>query len=413
VAVDGDPADDRTFWSVRASEQRYRRLIHHLPGALLQVDARPMAAVFYQLRSEGVTDFSAHLEHHAELVDHARAIVRVTDANGGAARLFGAAGVEQLIGPVSYVFELAPDTARRVTIAHFEGRRSYVEVIKLKRFDGRILDVELSVTFPTPPGSLDITLLTFEDVTERLRTEAQLRQLQADFARAARIATLGELASSIAHEVNQPLAAIAMNAETSLRWLSRPEPNLEKVGQLTSRIAESARHASEIVQRIRGMTVQNLPKPVALDLNSVVEEALLFVAYETEARGISLRRSLAPDLPCVLGDRVQFQQVIVNFLVNSLQAMSQAGVADGRIEIVTTITDDGSVGFAIHDTGPGIPEENVDRVFEGFFTTKPDGMGIGLAVCQSIVSAHGGTISASNHPDGGAVFRFAIPAIGG
>ena len=125
VQVDGEIADDRSFWAVRASEQRYRRLIHHLPGALLQVDARPMGAVFYQLRAEGVTDIVAHLDAHPGLVEQACAIVRVTDANGGAARLMGAGGVTDLIGPVAFVFARAPETARNVTIAHFEGRRSH------------------------------------------------------------------------------------------------------------------------------------------------------------------------------------------------------------------------------------------------------------------------------------------------
>lgn len=411
VAVDGEMGDDRSFWSVRASEQRYRRLIHHLPGALLQVDARPMGAVFYQLRSNGVSDIRAHLEAHPDLVDHARGIVRVTDANGGAATLFGAGGVADLVGPVDYVFALAPETARRVTIAHFEGRRSLVELMKLRTFDDRVIDVELTVTFPTPPESLDITLLTLEDVTERLRTEAELRQLQADYTRAARIVTLGELASSIAHEVNQPLAAIAMNAETSLRWLAREDPNLDKVAQLNRRIAESARHASGIVQRIRGMASRHLPEPVPLDFNGVVEGALLFVCHDVEARGIQLSVVLDIGVHRVLGDRVQLQQVIVNLLVNSLQALAPMGTGEGRIALATSSDADGAVHFTIRDNGPGIAEADLARIFDGFFTTKPDGMGIGLALCQSIIAAHGGTITAANHPEGGAVFRITIPPV--
>lgn len=409
VAVDGEMADDRSFWSVRASEQRYRRLIHHLPGALLQVDARPMGAVFYRLRSEGVADIRAHLEANPELVDRAREVVRVTDANGGAATLFGAAGVGDLIGPVDYVFALAPEAARRVTIAHFEGKRSHVELMKLRRFDGHVSDVQLTVTFPTPPESLDITLLTLEDVTERLRTEAELRQLQADYTRAARIVTLGELASSIAHEVNQPLAAIAMNADTSLRWLARDDPNLEKVAQLTRRIAESARHASGIVQRIRGMAARHLPEPVSLDFNAVVEGALLFVCHDIEARGIQLSVALDIGVPRVLGDRVQLQQVVVNLLVNSLQALAPKGFGDGRIALATALAGDGAVLFTIRDNGPGIAEADLARIFDGFFTTKADGLGIGLALCQSIVAAHGGVITASNHPEGGAVFSVSLP----
>ncbi|HTU09967.1 MAG TPA: ATP-binding protein [Allosphingosinicella sp.] len=410
VAVDGDMADDRSFWAVRASEQRYRRLLHHLPGALLQVDARAVGAIFYELRSQGVTDLAAHLQGREELVVTARKLVRVTAANHGAAQLFGAADAETLVGPIDYVFAASPDTARRVMIAHFERRRSHGELMKVRTFDGRLIDVQLTVTFPTPPERLDVSLLSFEDVTERLRTEVQLRQLQADYSRAARIATLGELASSIAHEVNQPLSAIAMNAETSLRWLSRDEPNLAKVDALNRRIADSARHASEIVQRIRNMAAKHAPERVPLALNAVVEEALLFVGHDLEARAITLSAAMAAALPDVPGDRVQLQQVIVNLLLNSVQALAQHGDGGGRlIELRTEAEAGGGVRFVIRDNGPGIAAEDLDRVFDGFFTTKADGMGIGLAVCQSIIAAHGGTIVAANHPDGGALFRFSLP----
>lgn len=408
VAVDGEVADERSFWAVRASEQRYRRLLKHLPGALLQVDARAMGAIFYELRCRGVTDLATYMARHREAVLRSLEIVRVTDANEGAARLFGAESTESLIGPLDHVFAAAPDAALRTAVAHFEGRRSHVEVMKLGTRDGRLLDVQLSVTFPTPPERLDVTLLSLEDVTDRLRTEAQLRQLQADYSRAARIATLGELASSIAHEVNQPLSAIAMNAETSLRWLSRGEPNLEKVGQLTGRIAESARHASEIVQRIRGMAARHVPERVPVDLNHVVAESLLFVRHDLESRAIALETRLDATLPPVLGDRVQLQQVIVNLLVNSVQALTQGGAAGARIALDTR-QEENAIAFSIRDNGPGIAEANLERVFDGFFTTKEDGMGIGLAVCQSIIAAHGGRIVAANHPDGGAIFRFSLP----
>jgi len=411
VALTGTPVDDRSLWALRASEERYRNLIHHLPTALLQVDSTPMSAIFAKLRLEGVDDIASYLDANPEMSVHSRNIVLVTDANHKAMRLFGADHPDQLIGSVDYLFVASPDTAKRVITAHFEGRRSYAERIKLRRFDGRLRDVELSVTYPTPPERLDVTLLSLEDLTDRLQTEAQLHQLQADYTRAARISMLGELATSIAHEVNQPLSAIVTNAETSLRWLSRDEPNLAKVRQLTTRIAESGRRASDIVQRIRGMAARREPERVRVDLNAIVEEALLFVRYEIESRAVEVSVSLARELPRVLGDRVQLQQVIVNLLVNAVQAIGQTGGA-GRIELRTAKGGDGTVRFTLHDNGPGIAEGNLDRIFGSFFTTKDEGIGIGLALCQSIIVAHGGTITASNHAEGGAVFEFALPARG-
>lgn len=409
VAFSGTPVDQRSLWSIRASEERYRNLIHHLPMSLLQVDSRPITAIFENLRLEGVADIGPYLTETPDLISHASQIVRITDANRNAMQLLGAERIDQLIGPVTFLFAASPETAKRVIAAHFEGRRNHAERMKLRTFDGQFRDVELTVTYPTPPERLDVTLISLEDVTDRVRTETQLRQLQGDYTRAARISMLGELTTSIAHEVNQPLAAIVTNAETSLRWLARPEPNLAKVGQLTARVAESARVASEIVQRIRGMASRGAPERALLDLGGVVDEALLFVRHEIEIRAIDLSVTKDEHLPRVLGDRVQLQQVIVNLLLNAVQALAQGSAPQSRIEIVTA-TDADAVVVIIGDDGPGIAPENIDRIFGSFFSTKDDGMGIGLAICQSIIAGHGGTISVSNRAPSGAEFRVSLPA---
>jgi C4-dicarboxylate-specific signal transduction histidine kinase len=294
-------------------------------------------------------------------------------------------------------------------IGRFQGRRNYAEIMKVRTFDGRILDVQLSVTYPAPPERLDVTLLALEDITARLHTERQLRELQANFTHAARLSMLGELATSIAHEVNQPLSAIVTNGETSLLWLARDDPNIAKVGQLTRRIVVSARRASDIVQRIRGMAAKRAPERAPLDLNQVVEEALLFVRHDLEEKSIELSADLSAGLPPVTGDRILLQQVIVNLLINSIQAIVQAGGAMRRIDVSTQRDGDAAMSFAIRDSGPGIAGENLDHIFDSFFTTKDAGMGIGLAICQSIIIAHGGSIGASNHPQGGAQFRFILP----
>lgn len=410
VEVTGIPQDNRSRWALRASEERYRKLIHHLPFPLVQVDAREVGSTFDRLRAEGVSDLDAYLDFHPELIAFAEQSVRITEANHGAVLLMGAGSGPDLIGPVAPLFAASPGTARRVMVAHFDGLRSHAETMKLRTLDRRLLDVRLSVTYPTPPEQRDVTLICLEDLTDRIRTEAQLRHLQADFARAARISTLGELATSIAHEVNQPLAAILTNAETVLRWLSRDDPSLDKIGQLAARIAASAERASEIVQRIRGMAAKPSPQCSPLDLNDMVQEVLLFLRHDLETRSIKLSVELAAGLPAVIGDRVQLQQVIVNLMVNSLQAIAQAGIAEGAITLNTGIGEDGRVTLRIGDNGPGIAGEHLDRIFEGFFTTKAEGIGIGLAICQSIVAAHNGEIAASNAPGGGACFRLGLPA---
>lgn len=409
LSVTGSPIDQRSLWTLSASDERYRNLIHYLPIALLQVDSTAMTAVFEDLRRAGISDIGSHLDQTPELSFHSRRIVRVTDANRNAVRLFGVRTAAELIGPVDFLFKASPETAKRVITAHFEGRRTYSEAMKVLTFDGRSRDVALTVTYPTAPERLDVTLLSLEDITERLRTESQLRELQAEYGRAARISMLGEVATSIAHEVNQPLAAIVTNAETSLRLLSREDPDLDKVGQLTCRIVKSARHASDIVQHIRDMAAPRATQAGLVDFNKVVEEALLFVRHELDARAIQLSIELGAHLPRVRGDRVQLQQVVVNLLVNAIQALSSGGTAEARIDIVTASGAKDEVAVAIRDNGPGIAPEHLGSIFGSFFTTKKDGIGIGLAICQSIIAAHGGAISAASRPGGGASFRFTLP----
>jgi C4-dicarboxylate-specific signal transduction histidine kinase len=407
--VDVDAAQ-RTTPAWRAGEDRFRMLIHHTPTPLWYVDARGAGEVFERLRAEGVTDIAAYLDAHPELVEIAQDIVLVTEINRAAVALFGADTATDLIRPVRYLYAATPEMAKRVMVAHFEGRRNYVEQAKMATFDGQVRDVVFSVTYPAPPEHLDTTFITIEDITERLRTEAQLRRLQADFAHAARVSMLGELATSIAHEVKQPLAAIVTNAETSLRWLAREEPNVAKASELTARIAASAQRANDIIQRVRNMAVKQEPERVALDLAEVVDEALHFVRHDLDARGVTLLRADAEQPPLVVGDRVQLQQVVVNLLVNSIQAIAEVDPQERRIALEIEVNTADAVMLSIHDTGPGVAEPDLDSVFDGFFTTKDTGMGIGLSICQSIIVEHGGRIGVTNHPAGGAIFRVMLPA---
>ncbi|MCA6109772.1 sensor histidine kinase [Bradyrhizobium cenepequi] len=395
---------------LRASEERYRNLIQYLPTALWQVDSRRMTAIFDQLKASGVRDIAAYLDQNRDLVRHAGHVVHVTEVNRDAVSLFRANNPADLLKPIQYLFAAAPGLAKRVMAAHFEGRRNFIEETRILTFDGTMIDVLFTVTYPRPPEQLDTTFVTMQDISERLNAEKQLRKLQADFTHAGRIATLGELATSIAHEINQPLAAIVMNGETNLRWLARPNQNTEKVTELTSRIVSNARRASEIIHRIRGMAAKQESEKRLIELNEIIEEALLFIRHDIESKLITLSTTFRPGLPRVMGDRIQLQQVIINLLVNSVQAITQSGQPTRRIDIETSIDEEGSVVFSVFDNGPGIAEADLKHIFDSFFSTKDAGIGIGLAICQSIITAHGGSISGSNRANGGAHFRFTLPA---
>lgn len=394
---------------LEASQHRYRNLISSLPMPVWEVDARAAGRIFDRLRADGVTDMDAYSLLHPELVDLACEIVLVVGVNREAVALMGADDRSELLGPVKYLFTGTLGSARRVLLAHFSGHRNYVEEVKIRTFDGRVLDVLLMFTLPIPGERLDTTLIMMIDNTPRLEAEARLRQVEADFTHAARLSTLGEMTASIAHEVKQPLSAILTNAETSLRWLDRAEPNLPKVAQLSERIAASAQRATEIITRIQDMARKRQPDQVRLDLNDLIREALMFTRHDREQRSIRMRLDLAADLPPLIGDRIQLQQVVVNLLVNSAQALEAAPPEQREIHVTTCSEGQKAVAFSIRDTGPGIPEGDLDRVFSGFFSTKEGGMGIGLTICQSIVAAHGGTITASRPPAGGAEFRVVIP----
>jgi C4-dicarboxylate-specific signal transduction histidine kinase len=242
--------------------------------------------------------------------------------------------------------------------------------------------------------------------------EEALHRSQAQLAHVTRVTMLGELAASIAHEVNQPLAAIATNGEASLRWLNRPQPDLGEARSAIASLLEAAGRASEVIRRIRALARRSDPRHLPLALNDVAQEAAGLVRRELASHQVSLKLELAPGLPPVRGDRVQLQQVLINLLMNAMQAM-QAGVqnAPGQAVLLRTgLCEQGGVLCSVSDTGPGIPPEHLPKLFDAFFSTKEDGMGMGLPICRSIIETHGGRIWAGPAPQG-AVLHFSLPAM--
>jgi PAS domain S-box-containing protein len=248
------------------------------------------------------------------------------------------------------------------------------------------------------------------DVTAARQAELRLQESQAQVAHVARVTSLGALSASIAHEVNQPLAAIVSHGEASLRWLNRDMPRLDEVASSIRHVIANGKRASEIVQRIRGLTGKTERQKRVLDLNQLIEEVVPLVRSEAARHRALLRLELAPDLPAIHGDPIELQQVIINLIINAIQAMATVEVRP-RNAIVTTRADgNDDVLLEVQDSGPGIDPEHASRIFEAFFTTKPGGMGMGLSICRSIIEAHGGQLSAlSATPEQGAIFRCVLP----
>ena len=250
------------------------------------------------------------------------------------------------------------------------------------------------------------------DVTAAKLAQEQLHQAQAELAYVTRLTTLGELTASLAHEVNQPLAAIVTSGDASLRFLGRDPPQLDEVRDAVKRMIRDGKRASEIVQRIRALTKKTEPQSVPVDLNAVIRDTVAVVRREVATHQVALRMDLTPGLPAILGDCVQLQQVMINLIINGIQAMGSNGDRLGELTIRSHPDDAGQVLVLVQDSGVGIDPQSASRLFDAFFTTKPDGMGMGLSICRTIIEAHGGRLWASSNAGPGATFQFSLPAIG-
>lgn len=242
----------------------------------------------------------------------------------------------------------------------------------------------------------------------RNRAEEALRQANSDLGRVSRVTTMGELTASLAHEVNQPIAAAVTDANTCLRWLTRDPPDLEQAREAASRTIKDAARAAEIIGRVRQLFKKETPQRESVDMNAVIREMIVLLRGEATRYAIAVRTDLEADLPHVMGDRVQLQQVVMNLMMNSIEAMRSV---DGTRELIICSQrgKNEQVVVSVVDTGVGLPPQNVPHIFNAFFTTKPDGTGMGLRISQSIVESHGGRLWANANPSRGASFHLTLP----
>jgi C4-dicarboxylate-specific signal transduction histidine kinase len=244
---------------------------------------------------------------------------------------------------------------------------------------------------------------------ERKQTEEALRQAQADLARVNRVNSMGELTASLAHEVKQPIAAAVTDANACLRWLNRDQPNLEEARAAASRIVQDGKRASEIINRVRLLFQKDTPQRESLDLNMIILEMILLLHSEATRFAVLVRTELAADLPQVMGDRVQLQQVLMNLMTNGIDAMRNVeGTREFTIQ--SQCGENGQVLISVSDTGAGLPAQQADQIFNAFFTTKAHGTGMGLRISRSIVESHGGRLWAADNSPRGATFQFTLPA---
>jgi PAS domain S-box-containing protein len=246
-------------------------------------------------------------------------------------------------------------------------------------------------------------------ITERRQAEEALRAMQAELAHVNRVTTMGEMSASIAHEVNQPIAATVINAEAALRWLGAQPPDLKEVREALGLIVEDGTRAGSIIGGIRALIKKAPPRQACLDINEAIREVIALTRGEATKTGVSVQTDLADGLPLIYGDRVQLQQVILNLIINAIEAVSGVAETPRLLLISSGQAERGGVFVAVRDWGPGLDPASVEHLFNAFYTTKSGGMGMGLAICRSIIEAHEGQLCASANEPRGAVFQFTLP----
>jgi signal transduction histidine kinase len=326
------------------------------------------------------------------------------------------------------IFELdraiTPTVEAVIQRTHPEDRERVQQFIDRASRDGGDWDLEHRLLMPDgsvkslhvvvhalKDGAGDLSFVgAVMDITAAKRAEEAVQAAQAELAHVARMTTLGELTAWIAHEVNQPLAGIVTNGTACLQWLGQETPALDEAHSAVEDMISDAQRAGDVILGIRALARKTAPERAALDINDLIRGVVRLTTREAQAHGASVRLDLAPALPSVVGDRVQLQQVVINLVINAIQAMASATARPRELSIRSRPHEAGQVLIEVADSGHGIGSKNLDQLFKAFFTTKPAGMGMGLSICRSIIEAHGGTVWATDNMPSGAVFHFTLPA---
>jgi C4-dicarboxylate-specific signal transduction histidine kinase len=395
------------------SEKRYRSIFEQAPVSLWEQDFSEVRALLAALRQQGVRDLAAHAREQPGFARDCARRIRTVHANEATAELLRLSSPGEALGSIERFLPPGDSSLLSVLAAMAEGQDRFEGPAKLVAADGQVLTVLLGISFPDEDDEFGRVVVGMVDVTQREQLQQTQMAVQAELARASRAATVGALSASIAHEINQPLGAVVMNAQTCLRWLAKDPPDVEAAVRAAERTVRDGRRAAEIVQRTRGQLVRDERSDAAIDLPALVEETVALLEAELSAHAARVVTRFAPAVPPVRADRVALQQVLINLMTNGVHAMADTPAAAREL----TVGVDGPAGadmpevrVSVRDRGKGIAEDAQARLFEPFFTTKRGGMGMGLAICRSTVESYGGRLTAANHEEGGAVFAFALPA---
>ena len=396
---------------LRESEQRYRHIFQTAGVSIWEEDFSQVTAAIDDLKAQGVRDFSQYIAAHPEFIQQAISMVKIIDVNDATVKLFEAQSKDELLVSLHKIF--LPKTEEVFAgelIAIAEGRTNFESETVLQTLKGDKLAVLFTIAFPRQPAKLNSVLVSIMDITERKRADEALHKTQAELAHVTRVATLGELTASIAHEVNQPLAAIVTNGNACLRWLAGDSPNLDEARETARRIIRDGNRAGDVIGRIRTLLRKTGTEKELLDMNQAIREVVALAEGEVRRNGVALRTELTGDLPPILGDRVELEQVVLNLIMNAIEAMSAIGDRPRELVVRTQSGEVDQVCVTVQDSGIGLDPQSMGRIFDAFYTTKSQGMGMGLAISRSIVENHGGQLWAVPNEGPGATFQFTLQA---
>ena len=384
--------------ALRRSERRYRTIFETLAVAILEHDLNPVKAELDRLAISDAADLEAHLRLSPDLVSRLRRMVRITDVNRTGLKMFGFTSKESFFETLDAFLPETDESFVAFLVALATQADRFETETMIRTRHGEDLRVIVAFNFP-PDGGLDRVQGSVLDITERFRVQEALDHVRGQLDHAMRAATMGEVSASIAHEINQPLAAIATSAAAARRWIDRTPPDLTEVRAALEEVAAAAHRASEVVRRIRTLMANVEPDRVPLELDPMVEEAVRLVRKDLVVHGVALSSTLDAGGCVVTGDRILLQQVMINLVTNAIQALQAMPATERRLSLHSVVRD-GGVVIEVVDSGPGFSAQAAQKAFEPFFTTKASGMGLGLAMCRTIVQVHEGQIAISRPASG-------------
>jgi PAS domain S-box-containing protein len=350
------------------------------------------------------------------LIEHSSDLILILDSEGtisyASPSSLEVAGRNQEDLQDRNLFEfLAPEDVAKMRAALVGTRAESTSALEIGflRPDGTLATIEVLTNNLLDDPAVAGVIVNARDITERKRTEEALRDVQADLAHVSRVTTMGELTASLAHEIRQPITAAITNARTFLRWLGGDKPNIEEARQAASQIIKDTTRAAEIISRIGSIFKKGEPKRELMDVNDVIQEMVPLLQNEANRYSLSIQTRLATRIPQVMADRVQLQQVLMNLVLNGIDAMKDMNMA-GRLTITSQERGDGQLLVSVSDVGKGLPSGETNQIFKAFFSTKPQGTGMGLTISRSIIESHGGRLWATANSEVGATFSFSLPS---